>query len=108
MPTAAQKRAPPPNQSGVECTPNGCAQLCATCLMFLLSLTTITALGVIAGGAFWSAKAMYRITDGRSAVKVVLCGITAASNTSTNLNTLTLDQWGILKNDADLPECPAS
>lgn len=108
MPAQSQtKRPPPPTDNGVECTPNGCAQMCATCLMFLLSLTTISALGVIAGGAFWSAKAMYRITDGHSAVKVVLCGVTTESN-ATNVNSLTLDQWGILKNDAPLPACPTA
>lgn len=105
MPTAT-KRAPPPPDSSIECTPSGCAQMCASCLMFLLSLTTISALGVIAGGAFWSAKAMYRITDGSSAVKVVLCGVTA-HNVSKNTDAITLDQWGILKNEAALPECPS-
>lgn len=107
MPTAT-KRAPPPPDSSIECTPAGCAQMCASCLMFLLSLTTISALGVIAGGAFWSAKAMYRITDGSSVVKVVLCGVSTHGNSSTNMNALTLDQWGILKNDAALPECPSA
>lgn len=32
--------------------------------MFLISLTAISALGVIAGGAFWTAQAMYTVTAG--------------------------------------------
>ncbi len=42
--------------------------------MFLISLTAISALGVIAGGAFWSAQSMYRVTQGGThAVEAKLC-----------------------------------
>lgn len=73
-PQQARRSAPPPSNS-VECTPNGCAQMCATCLMFLLSLTTISAMGVIAGGAFWSAQALHKITDGHNVMQVSFCGV---------------------------------
>lgn len=107
-PSTSSKRAPPTADGGIECTPTGCAQLCASCLMFLLSLTTISALGVIAGGAFWSAKAMYRITDGHSSVKVVLCGAETLANVSDTVTPLLRDQWSILKDDAALPTCPTA
>lgn len=42
--------------------------------MFLISLVAVASLGVIAGGAFWTAQAMYRITDGKKeAVFTKLC-----------------------------------
>lgn len=48
--------------------------MCAGCLMFLFSLFAISALGVIAGGAFWTAQAVYRITDAKNSfVDVKMC-----------------------------------
>ena len=42
--------------------------------MFLISLTAISALGVIAGGAFWTAQAMYNVTQGTAnAVDTQFC-----------------------------------
>lgn len=41
--------------------------------MFLISLTTISALGVIAGGSFWTAQSMYRITDNSNRVMTRMC-----------------------------------
>jgi len=42
--------------------------------MFLISLTAISALGVIAGGAFWTAQAMYNVTHGpNNAVDTQFC-----------------------------------
>ena len=41
--------------------------------MFLLSLTAISALGVIAGGSFWTAQSMYRVTDNKHRVMVRFC-----------------------------------
>lgn len=51
-------------ESGIECSPTACAKACGGCIMFLISLTAISALGVIAGGAFWTAQAMYTVTAG--------------------------------------------
>ena len=41
--------------------------------MFLISLSAISALGVIAGGSFWTAQSMYRITDNAHRVNVRFC-----------------------------------
>lgn len=100
----------------IECTPTGCAQMCATCLMFLLSLTTISAMGVIAGGAFWSAQALHRMTDGESRIQVSLCGANKITNTTTEkvqfienkhwrMYSLTDDQEG-RSDTGGLPLCP--
>ena len=48
----------------IECTPTGLAKGAAGCFMFLLSVIAVASLGVIAGGTFWTAQAMYAITDG--------------------------------------------
>lgn len=47
--------------------------MCGACLMFLMSLASIAALGVIAGGSFWTAQSMYRVTDNQHSVNVKLC-----------------------------------
>lgn len=40
--------------------------------MFLMSLASIVALGVIAGGSFWIAESMYHLTDNTHRVSVIL------------------------------------
>ena len=58
----------------LECSPGTCASVCSGCLMFLISLIAVASLGVIAGGAFWTATAMHRVTDGnKEAVASRLC-----------------------------------
>lgn len=80
MSSSVRKQAPPPQaqayteESGIECSPTACAKACGGCIMFLISLTAISALGVIAGGAFWTAQAMYNVTQGgKNAVDTQLC-----------------------------------
>jgi hypothetical protein len=41
--------------------------------MFLMSLASIAALGVIAGGSFWTAQSMYRVTDNQHHINVKMC-----------------------------------
>ena len=112
MPQQSQARrssAPPPPENGIECTPTGCAQMCATCLMFLLSLTTISALGVIAGGAFWSAQALNRMTDGENRIQVSLCGAPHNTNTSTHIDFVNHEDWQLTKSgmgNNGIPLCP--
>lgn len=65
------------DEVGIECSPRTCAESCGSCIMFLLSLGAVSALGVIAGGAFWTAKSMYRITDGDSDINARLCTVDA-------------------------------
>lgn len=60
-------------EAGIECSPGACAKACGGCLMFLISLAAISALGVIAGGSFWTAQSMFKLTDGISFAKVNLC-----------------------------------
>lgn len=45
--------------------------------MFCISLAAIAALGVIAGGAFWTAQSVYRVTDNQNAVDVRFCSCSA-------------------------------
>ena len=66
-------------EAGIECSPGACAKACGGCLMFLISLTAISALGVIAGGSFWTAQSMYKLTDGTSYANVHLCTTTTGS-----------------------------
>lgn len=71
-------------ETGIECSPNACAKACGGCLMFLMSLAAISALGVIAGAAFWSAQAMDKVTDGgKHFVDVKMC---SCSGSDVNLN----------------------
>jgi hypothetical protein len=42
--------------------------------MFLMALSAIAALGVIAGGSFWTAQSMFRITDNSHRIRVAICG----------------------------------
>lgn len=67
-PVAADK-----DETGIECSPGACASMCGACLMFLMSLACIAALGVIAGGSFWTAQSMYRLTDDMHHVRVHMC-----------------------------------
>lgn len=48
--------------------------MCGACLMFLMALSAIAALGVIAGGSFWTAQSMYRVTDNSHHIRVAICG----------------------------------
>ena len=49
-------------EEGIECTPDSLFAGLAGCFGFLLSLVVVTSLGVIAGGVFWTAQNMDRIT----------------------------------------------
>ena len=80
------------DESGIECSPGACAQACGACLMFLMSLVAIASLGVIAGGSFWTAQSMYRVTSNSHRVNAILCSspgtsFTPPSGFSTNLLT---------------------
>ena len=48
--------------------------------MFLISLTAISALGVIAGGSFWTAQSMYKLTDNKNYMNAKFCSTSAASD----------------------------
>ena len=70
--TVVHKPPPPPDDS-MECTPSACAKICGASIMFVLSLGAVSALGVIAGGSFWTAQSIYRITDNAHYANVALC-----------------------------------
>lgn len=61
------------DDAGIECSPSGCAEMCGSCLMFIMTLAAIASLGIIAGGSFWTAQSMYRVTSNANTVRVVLC-----------------------------------
>lgn len=85
MSSSKSKSAPPPPtyEDGVECTPEGLFKGLAGCFGFLLSLVVVASLGVIAGGIFWTAQNMDRITNTDSqATKDVFLNIRPATLTS--------------------------
>ena len=57
----------PPSYSVASCTTT-----LAAALSVLLSALTVVSFGVIAGGTWWTAQAMHRLTD-RVPVAAVLC-----------------------------------
>ena len=86
-------------EAGIECSPGSCARACGACLALLLSLVAIAALGVIAGGTFWTAQSMYRVTDNHHTMKVKFC--------SSCGNSCTYNQAPLLQQILDeLPGCP--
>ena len=50
-------------EDGLECTPESLFKGLAGCFGFLLTLIVVASLGVIAGGVFWTAQNMDRITS---------------------------------------------
>ena len=50
-------------EDGLECTPESLFKGLAGCFGFLLTLIVVASLGVIAGGVFWTAQNMDRITN---------------------------------------------
>lgn len=67
-------------ESGIECSPAACTKACGACLALLLSLTAVASLGVIAGGAFWHAQSVYRLTDNKHLVHVNHCCYPASTH----------------------------
>ena len=64
MSSKSKASAPAPTyEDGIECTPEGLFKGLAGCFGFLLSLVVVASLGVIAGGIFWTAQSMDKITN---------------------------------------------
>jgi hypothetical protein len=61
-------------EDGLECTPDSLFKGLAGCFGFLLTCVIVASLGVIAGGVFWTAQNMDRITDVGHAVTLNLIG----------------------------------
>ena len=82
MPSSRSVPQPPvtyvQEEAGIECSPGACAKACGGCLMFMISLTAISALGVIAGGTFWTAQSMYRMTDSKNRIMARFCHTSAS------------------------------
>lgn len=55
-------------EDGLECTPESLFKGLAGCFGFLLTLIVVASLGVIAGGVFWTAQNMDRITSDQHTV----------------------------------------
>jgi hypothetical protein len=49
-------------EEGIECTPDSLFRGVAGCFGFLVSLLVVASLGMVAGGVFWTAQNMERIT----------------------------------------------
>ena len=71
-------------ETGIECSPDGIAKGCAGCITFLISLVMIGSLGVIAGGAFWSARSLDRLVSGNSHLTLKSCNVTTCPIVSLN------------------------
>ena len=77
--------------------------------MFLLSLTAISALGVIAGGSFWTAQSMYRVTDNQHKVMVRFCSsVPRLLGASYDATTGTVDPslWTLAVTSVTVPPAP--
>jgi hypothetical protein len=61
-------------EDGLECTPDTLFKGLAGCFGFLLTCVIVASLGVIAGGVFWTAQNMDRITDAGHFVTLNLVG----------------------------------
>ncbi len=62
-----------PVEEGIECTPEGLVKGLAGCFGFLLSLIMCVALGITAGGIFWTAQSVERLTSNEHFINVRLC-----------------------------------
>lgn len=90
------------DDDGIECNPLDLAQACGGCLMFLLSTTMIVSLGIIAGGAFWSAQSFYTLVNqGERAVDVAVC----LPDIGENLYLALHDASGAVARYMEVPPC---
>ena len=84
---SSRKPAPPPPayDEGIECTPEGLSRGLAGCFGFLLTLVMVTSLGVVAGGIFWTAQNMDRITNTDESKTDVFMSLRPATFTPANV-----------------------
>ena len=57
-------------EDGIECTPDSMFKGLAGCCGFILSLVVVVSLGITAGGVFWSAQSISKLTDGTHRILV--------------------------------------
>lgn len=57
----------------IECNHNSLVNMCGSVLAFLMSLIAVTSMCIIAGGSFWAARSMARLTDGVNRLQLVEC-----------------------------------
>ena len=65
---------PPPlsaTSEAIEIRLSTCLQTCSACLMLIVSMISIASLGVIAGGAWWTAQSLSRLTEGDDMITLV-------------------------------------
>lgn len=55
-------------EQGIECTPDYIFKAFAGCFGLFTSALIVAALGTAAGGVFWTAQNMYKLTDGSSSI----------------------------------------
>ena len=67
-------------EDGLECTPDSLFKGLAGCFGFLLTVTVVASLGVIAGGVFLTARNMDRITSDGNYVTMHVIGAVASSD----------------------------
>lgn len=57
----------------IECTPDAIVASCGGCAVCFISFTAVAAMCVIAGGSFWAAQALEKLTDGTTHIQLVRC-----------------------------------
>ena len=60
-------------ETGIQCGPDIVARYFTSFIMFIISFAAIASMGVIAGGSFWAAQSMARLTDGVNRISLVRC-----------------------------------
>jgi len=58
---------------GIQCGPDIFARYFTSFIVFLISFAAICSMGVVAGGSFWAAQSMARLTDGVHRLQLVRC-----------------------------------
>jgi hypothetical protein len=74
--------------------------------MFLMSLVAIASLGVIAGGSFWTAQSMYRVTSNDNNVRVILCGSATPPPSTAAIDYVANTEWRLTALPTGIGVCP--
>ena len=60
-------------ETGIQCGADIFARYFTSFIMFLISFAAIASMGVIAGGSFWAAQSIARLTDGVHRIALIRC-----------------------------------
>lgn len=60
-------------EEGIECSVSEVAKSFGGCIACVMSIAALVALGLIAGGSFWTAYNFAKMTDGKHYINLVQC-----------------------------------